>query len=427
MVPIQMLAEFFNRTTMYVNNESSGIKANRSLGSKYGDEAIGRVQVKHTKESCNVVAAVTPEHKINDQPYKVVASIDVRNQKIKSAECKGCMAALGGCKHAIALIGWLHRRSEEPSPTEELCYWKKSVLATVDTSKPYHTDTEESSTYTDSEENDSDGFISEFAAESERLHVKNCHFLLHYNFKKFSSPLLHVSLHHFMIDYMEYNGIHSPNDFISFCEHKMSQSIIDKISIETMAQHKSALWRELRYGRITGSLVYEVAHCKTGNGSTINKIFGKKTLDTRHMKRGRELESKVKLALEKRLGHKITDSGLWLKSDLPIFGASPDGFGPRKEYCVEIKCPATEKSYKTCASKGVLVGKKHYAQVQLQMHITSTYKTKFCLTDPDFEHNGKIEIIDVNYDKKYVLKELIDPCLKFWTEHVYDKILAIVK
>jgi len=77
-----MLAEFFNRTTMYVNNKSSGIKANRSLGKKYDDEAIGRVQVEHSKAFCSVIASVTPEHKIKNQPYSVVVIIDVRNQKI---------------------------------------------------------------------------------------------------------------------------------------------------------------------------------------------------------------------------------------------------------------------------------------------------------------------------------------------------------
>ncbi|KAG4071100.1 hypothetical protein HA402_013414 [Bradysia odoriphaga] len=325
---------------MYVNNESSGVKAGRSMGSKYGDEAIGRVQVKHTKTSCNVIASVTPEHKIKDQPYKVVVNIDVKNQKVKSAECKGCMAALGGCKHAIALIGWIHRRSEEPSPTETVCYWKKSVLASVDTSKPYHSDTDESSAYSDSEEEDSDGFISSFAAESEKLKVTDCHFLLHYNFKKFSSPFLKLSLHHCVFDYMVSKASHSPSDFISFCKERMSQSLIEKIAAETKGQYKSA-----------------------GNGSTIDKLFGKKILDTKYMKRGRLLEAQVKLALEKKLGQKIADSGLWLKSDLPIFGASPDGFGPRKEYCVEIKCPATEDSYKTYARNGLCLpqsGTKHF-------------------------------------------------------------------
>ncbi|KAG4069882.1 hypothetical protein HA402_009589 [Bradysia odoriphaga] len=363
---------------MYVNNESSGVKASRSMGSKYGDEAIGRVQVKHATTSCNVIASVTPEHKIEEQPYKVVVNIDVKNQKVRSAE---------------------------------LCYWKKSVLASVDTSKPYHSDTDESSAYSDSEEEDSDGFISSFATESEKVKVTDCHFLLHYNFKKFSSPFLKLSLHHCVFDYMISKASHSPSDFISFCKERMSQSLIEKIAAETRGQYKPALWRELRYGRITGSLVYEVAHCKTGNGSTIDKLFGEKILDTKYMKRGRLLKAQVKLALEKKLGQKIADSDLWLKSDLPIFGASPDGFGPRKEYCVEIKCPAIEDSYKT----------------QLQMHITNTYKTKFCLADPHFERNGKIEVIEVNYDRDYVLKELITPCLKFWNEYVYAKICAVAK
>lgn len=310
-VSIQMLAELFNRTTIYVNNESSGVKAKRSLGEKYGDDAIGRVQLKKTKSSCSVIALVTPEHKIKTQPYKVI--VNERNQKIKSAECKGCIAALGGCKHAIALIGWLHRRSEEPSPTEQICYWKKSVLASVDISKPYNSDTEESSTYSDSDEGQSDGFISGFAAESKKLNVKDCHFLLHYNFSKFSLPLLKISLHHSLIDYSLCNVTHSANDFLSFCERRMRPSVLREILTETKGQHKSALWRELRYGRITGSLVHEVAHCKTDDGSTIDKLFGKKIFNTKSMERGRELESQVKQTLETLLGGKISDSGLWLK------------------------------------------------------------------------------------------------------------------
>lgn len=36
---------------------------------------------------------------------------------------------LGGCKHAIAFLMWIHRRSEEPTEIE--CYWKKSSLSSV--------------------------------------------------------------------------------------------------------------------------------------------------------------------------------------------------------------------------------------------------------------------------------------------------------
>lgn len=45
----------------------------------------------------------------------------------------------GGCKHAVAFLMWVHRRSEDPSPTEVQCYWKKSVLSGVGTSLKYIT------------------------------------------------------------------------------------------------------------------------------------------------------------------------------------------------------------------------------------------------------------------------------------------------
>ena len=38
---------------------------------------------------------------------------------------------LGHCKHAVAFLFWLHRRSEEPSVTSQTCYWKCSALSRV--------------------------------------------------------------------------------------------------------------------------------------------------------------------------------------------------------------------------------------------------------------------------------------------------------
>lgn len=39
----------------------------------------------------------------------------------------------GGCKHALELLMWTHRRSEDPTPTEVDCYWKKSRLSSIGT------------------------------------------------------------------------------------------------------------------------------------------------------------------------------------------------------------------------------------------------------------------------------------------------------
>ncbi|VVC86940.1 unnamed protein product [Leptidea sinapis] len=48
-----------------------------------------------------------------------------------SDKCHGLV--IGGCKHALALLMWTHRRSEDPTPTEVACYWKKSRLSGIGT------------------------------------------------------------------------------------------------------------------------------------------------------------------------------------------------------------------------------------------------------------------------------------------------------
>lgn len=68
---------------------------------------------------CTVVMEVTPEHNIRKGGYSVEVMVDEDKEEIKDATCKGFKAGEGGgCKHVVAGIFWLHRRSEEPSPTE---------------------------------------------------------------------------------------------------------------------------------------------------------------------------------------------------------------------------------------------------------------------------------------------------------------------
>jgi hypothetical protein len=74
---------------------------------------------------------------VRSKSYVVSVEIDEREQTILKAQCHDCAASLGGCKHAVALVFWLHRRCYEPSPTEVKCYWNKSVLGQVGTTTPF--------------------------------------------------------------------------------------------------------------------------------------------------------------------------------------------------------------------------------------------------------------------------------------------------
>lgn len=58
---------------------------------------------------------------------------------MKSVECHDCVASQGGCKHAMAFLMWVHRRSEDPSYTSIECYWMKSKLSRVGSTLKYIT------------------------------------------------------------------------------------------------------------------------------------------------------------------------------------------------------------------------------------------------------------------------------------------------
>ncbi|GBP66565.1 Lysine--tRNA ligase [Eumeta japonica] len=114
----------------------------RSSRESYGDDAVGYVQLKRESNICTVKCRVCPEHKVRSKPYTVTIIVDEKNSVIISSQCHDCAASAGGCKHAVAFLMWLHRRSEEPSCTQVQCYWKKSELSKVGTTLKCITTTE---------------------------------------------------------------------------------------------------------------------------------------------------------------------------------------------------------------------------------------------------------------------------------------------
>lgn len=101
----------------------------RSGRDSYGDHGIGYVQVKRQGDICIVKCRITPEHRARTKPYHCSLECNEKEDEVLSVICDDCAASKGGCKHTIALLMWLHRSTEEPSPTDVKCYWKKSKLA----------------------------------------------------------------------------------------------------------------------------------------------------------------------------------------------------------------------------------------------------------------------------------------------------------
>lgn len=75
--------------------ETQGWKMTKSCRESYGDNAIGYVQVKRNLKVVNVVAKITPEHKLHDTPYSVEAQVDESKMCLNFVACHGCVASQG--------------------------------------------------------------------------------------------------------------------------------------------------------------------------------------------------------------------------------------------------------------------------------------------------------------------------------------------
>ncbi|KAI4467864.1 hypothetical protein MML48_2g00015387 [Holotrichia oblita] len=98
----------------------------------------------------------------------------------------------------------------------------------------------------------------------------------------------------------------------------------------------SEVWRELRYGRITASKIYDVIHSKKSEGTAVESILGAyKVSDAPALQRGRTLEIRVLEEAEKQIKTKILKCGILLCIDYPYLNATPDGI--TEECMVEVR------------------------------------------------------------------------------------------
>lgn len=192
------------------------------------------------------------------------------------------------------------------------------------------------------------------------------------------------------------------DEFISHCKLKMTSEVCEEVRKETIAQSKSSLWHAVRFARITASKAYDISHSSLapGNILVMSVIGASKLKDTAAMERGRKLEPKVVNEVQKKVGD-IVQSGIYLKANHPMMGASPDGVTAAGQAIIEVKCPLSEKSHERYVKKDGGVPAKHVAQLQMLMHMSEKKHTYFCVANPHFEQNKNVSIIRVDYDSQY--------------------------
>ena len=230
-----------------------------------------------------------------------------------------------------------------------------------------------------------------------------------------------ISIHNLICIFKERSSDLHVDKFIKFCKNEMTDARCAQVKDATWAQADSDLWYQMRYGRITASKMHEVAQCKTKDGYLVEVVFGaSKFRETAVIKRGKFLEDDVRKEVSRLKNLKIEQSGLLLDKKWPIFGVSPDGL--TNEYVIEIKCPYNDKTINMYYKDGKL-GKKYYAQIQSQMHISQRKKGLFCIAHVDFESSKQVDVYEVLYDKDYC-ESIFKKCEKFWRDNIYDKLVS---
>lgn len=116
-----------------------------------------------------------------------------------------------------------------------------------------------------------------------------------------------ISLYQILLNYVEANPTnHSPEDFLVYARSAITDNACEEAEYKTRSQAESHEWFEMRFGRITASVVYEAARCKTLSGALTERILGaSQPLQTDAILRGKRLEPLVlkEVAKQKKIYH----------------------------------------------------------------------------------------------------------------------------
>ena len=179
---------------------------------------------------------------------------------------------------------------------------------------------------------------------------------------------------------------HTVEDFLQ--SMKLGDHEIACIEESTREQSDSAMWKTVRFGRLTASNFYRVytriETLKSAPTADMSKLVHSflNPPDIAHLPqiaRGKALESQAVETLldclKKR--HKnvvFIQCGFFIDSKMPYIGATPDGIISCEchgKSLIEVKCPTSDLSVLQYLENGKLKAKSgYYGQVQGQMLVT---------------------------------------------------------
>ncbi|KAF5274920.1 hypothetical protein FQR65_LT16831 [Abscondita terminalis] len=266
-----MITEFIKGDERFNSAEFKGVKAAAASREQYGDSAIGYVELKREGSLCTVQGRICPEHKVRSKTYSVCLIVDEIQEKIVNVFCKDCAASSGmWWLHALPFLMWMHRRSEDPAPTEVTSYLVKPRLSGVGTSKRFIKAEEFSQQLATSKTSIlSSPSLNNSTFRQEVLNLGKQNQadgkIMSYNFgnikqKKYDC----ASIYKLLLQFASGGGTDVHN-FLSFATDKLLSDSCKEVERLTVKQSRSPMWHEVRYARVTASKIHELAKCTQKN------------------------------------------------------------------------------------------------------------------------------------------------------------------
>lgn len=222
--------------------------------------------------------------------------------------------------------------------------------------------------------------------------------------------------------------------------HMLRDWQIKRVTIEeeTKEQAASGIWRYYRTKIITASHFGHICKMRksTSCASRIKAIIYPQELNVKQVQHGIEHEDVARKSIENALDINIKRCGLFIDSEIPFLGASPDGL-IGDDGIVEIKCPFAarfltpkdaiaanisnlQSLYRNENDEEMKRSHIYYYQIQGQLHVTQRQYCIFALWTPLGLKMEKIVRDDVFWTENMVrqlvqfyedcvLPELLDP------------------
>jgi hypothetical protein len=165
------------------------------------------------------------------------------------------VASAGGCKHSLAVLGWLHRESEKKSVTEVQAYWKKSKLSRVGSTikfveaKALYSKKSKDSVNRLRKSSPANSFYQEVVdwSNSNTLTSQSSRSTFHYHVNEELNWCDTVDIHVLSLLYRSGNQSTNANDFFVFLKSHMTIENCQVAEKKTQDQSENKDWFRLKY------------------------------------------------------------------------------------------------------------------------------------------------------------------------------------